>query len=168
MEDQEAGLVAQETNEAPQEASPEFDPKPSSMAKEMASKIPPEREEAFSRVVKAGMKIMFSEKTHQYMVKELSKEGDMAQNIGQAMGGLMILMFEESNRTMPGDVLIPAGSYLLFQGADYLEKTLGEDIPSDVLADAYQVMIETINQSLGIDSNRLYAAADKAAKGGYQ
>lgn len=145
-----------------------FSGKPLDMADEMANTVPKNFQQAFTKVVTAGMKVMFSEQTHQFMIEELQKEGDLAQRIGEAIAGLMLLLYQKSNNTMPGEVIIPAGVYLLGQGADFLEKVTGEEITPDILAGAMQVMIETLSTKFGVDPQKLYQASEKAAAGEYK
>jgi hypothetical protein len=146
----------------------QFSGKPRDVAAEMARTIPVNFQEPFSRVVKAGMKVMFSEQTHDMMIEELSQEGDLGQRAGQAIAGLMLLLYQKSNQTMPGEVIIPAGTYLLSEAADFIEKITGEEVTPDILADAMQVMIDTLCEKFGIPPENLVAAAEKASAGGYK
>lgn len=154
--------------EQPKQEDKKFSGRPLDIANEMANSIPTNFQEAFGRVVTAGMKVMFSEQTHQIMIDELSKEGDLSQKIGEAIAGLMLLLYEKSNQTMPLEVMIPAGVYLLGQGGDFLEKVTGEEITPDITAQAMQIMIETLSQKFGMDPQRLVQASEKAAAGEYQ
>jgi hypothetical protein len=147
---------------------PKFNGSPKEIAEQTAADIPTNFQEAFSRVVAAGMRVMFSEQTHDMMIEQLQQEGDFAQNVGNAIAGLMLLLFEKSNKTMPGEVIIPAGIYLLAQGADFIEKVTGEQVTPDVLATATQVMIDTLMKKFGIDPGKALGVAQKAAQGGYQ
>jgi hypothetical protein len=147
---------------------PKFNGSPREIADQQASEIPSNFQEAFSRVVKAGMRVMFSEQTHDMMIEQLSQEGDLADNVGNAIAGLMLLLYQKSNKTMPGEVIIPSGVYLLAEGADFIEKVTGEKITPDVMAKAMQVMVDVLMKSFGADPNRVMSAAQKAAQGGYQ
>lgn len=145
-----------------------FSGKPIDVANDMAGQVPEKFQEAFSRVVKAGMKVMFSKETHKFMIQELQQEGDLSQNIGQAIAGLMLLLYKKSNDTMPPEVIIPAGVYLLGQGGDFLETVTGQEVTPDVLSGAMLTMIETLSSKFGVDPQRLHQAAAKAANGGYK
>jgi hypothetical protein len=142
------------------EENPKFNGSPREIADQQASEIPSNFQEAFSRVVKAGMRVMFSEQTHDMMIEQLSQEGDLADNVGNAIAGLMLLLYQKSNKTMPGEVIIPSGVYLLAEGA--------EKITPDVMAKAMQVMVDVLMKSFGADPSRVMSAAQKAAQGGYQ
>jgi hypothetical protein len=147
---------------------PKFTGTPREIADQQAAEIPSNFQEAFSRVVKAGMRVMFSEQTHDLMIDQLSQEGDLADNVGKAIAGLMLMLYQKSNRTMPGEVIIPAGNYLLAEGADFIEKVTGEKITPDVMANAMQVMIDVLMDKFGVDPNRVKSVAQKSAQGGYQ
>jgi hypothetical protein len=146
----------------------QFSGKPRDVAEEMARSVPVNFQEAFSRVVKAGMKVMFSEQTHDMMIEELNQDGDLSQRAGEAIAGLMLMLYQKSNQTMPGEVIIPSGTYLLAEAADFIEKVTGEEVTPDVLAGAMQVMMDTLMKKFGVEPSKLVAAAEKAAAGGYQ
>ena len=139
---------------------------PREIADDMASQIPTNFQEAFTRVVKAGMKVMFNEQTHDLMIEQLQQEGDFAENVGMAIAGLMLLLYEKSNQTMPMEVIIPAGIYLLGEGGDFIEKVTQQEITPDVSATAIQIMIDTLMEKFGIDPKTVYSAAQKAAAEG--
>lgn len=141
---------------------------PREIADDMASQIPTNFQEAFTRVVKAGMKVMFNEQTHDLMIEQLQQEGDFAENVGMAIAGLMLLLYEKSNQTMPMEVIIPAGIYLLGEGGDFIEKVTQQEITPDVSATAIQIMIDTLMEKFGIDPKTVYSAAQKAAAEGVE
>ena len=86
-------------------------------------KMPPELQEAYERVVIAGMKVMFSKETHRIMLKEMQQPGPVAERLGRGIAGLMLLLVKESNNTMPPQVIIPAGLELMMQAVDFMRKT---------------------------------------------
>jgi hypothetical protein len=67
-------------------------------------KMPPEFQEAYERVVVAGMKVMFSKESHKLMLDEIQKEGPIGQKLGMGIAGLMLLLVKESNNTIPPQV----------------------------------------------------------------
>ena len=135
--------------------------RPQQVASEMASSIPKNFEEAFSRVVKAGMKVMFSEQTHDLMIDELNQDGELSQRAGEAIAGLMALLFKKSNETMPPEVIIPSGVYLLAQAADFIEKVTGEEVTAEVMAGAIQVMNEKLMERFGVNPAKFYGSVEQ-------
>lgn len=124
-------------------------------------KMPPELQEAYDRVVLAGMKVMFSKATHDKVLKAIQGEGPLAKRLGVGIAGLMAELFKQSNQTIPPQVLIPAGTNLLVQAADFLKRTGAEQVDNQTLGEAMQVMVNTILDMFGIDPMKLRGALDQ-------
>lgn len=118
-------------------------------------KMPPELQEAYERVVIAGMKVMFSKESHKAMLKELQREGPMDQRLGKGIAGLMLLLFKESNGTMPPAVIIPAGMKLMMEAVDFMRETdLGQPTNAEI-GGGMQIMISTILEKFGIAPDKM-------------
>lgn len=113
--------------------------------------IPPDMQEAYDRVVVAGMKLMFSKETHRIMLKEMQKQGPLSQRLGRGVAGLMLIMVKESNNTMPPQIIIPAGVELLMQAVDFMKKTDMATPTNEEIGQAMQIMITTILEKFGVD-----------------
>jgi hypothetical protein len=146
----------------------QFSGKPRDVADQTAKDVPVNFQEAFSKVVQAGMKVMFSEETHDLMIEQLNAEGDLGQKAGESIAGLMLMLFKKSNETMPLEVIMPAGTYLLAEAGDFIEKVTKEELTPDILADAMQTMLETIATKFGVDPAKLLAASQQAQAAGVQ
>ena len=118
--------------------------------------LPPNLQEPYQRVVLAGMKVMFSKETHSTMIEELNKPGAMGKKLGEGIAGLMLLLFQQSRKTMPPQLLIPAGTYLLAQAADFAKKS-GQPVTNADVAQGTTIMINTILPKFGVDPNKLAA-----------
>jgi hypothetical protein len=118
-------------------------------------KMPPELQEAYERVVIAGMKVMFSKESHKLMLDELQKEGPMGQKLGMGIAGLMILLVKESNGTIPPEVIIPAGINLITRAADFIRKAKIDKITNGDIGDAMEVFISTILEKFGVDPAKM-------------
>lgn len=121
------------------------------------TKMPPELQNAYERVVLAGMKIMFSEKTNQLVMKQMQGEGPVSERLGIGIAGLLATLFKESNKTMPPAVIIPAGVYLLAQAADFLKQSRIENIDDKAIGDAMQIFVETTIKMFGGDTDKVYS-----------
>lgn len=117
--------------------------------------MPPELQEAYDRVVIAGMKVMFSKESHKLMLDELQKEGPIAQKLGMGIAGLMLLLFKESNETIPPQVIIPAGVNLLSRAADFIRKSGIDTITNTDIGNAMELMISTILQKFGVSPEQM-------------
>jgi len=123
--------------------------------------IPADLQEGFDRVVLAGMKVMFSEETHSQVLQQLEGQGPIAQKLGQGVAGLMLMLFKESNQTMPPQLLIPAGIELLMQAVDFVKRG-GLAKPTDKdIGDAMQIMIEVIMEKFGQSPDKIASLVDQ-------
>ena len=132
---------------------------PEQVRKDM--KLPPELQQAYERVVVAGMKMMFSKETNKYMLKQLEGEGSMAEKLGGGIAELMIALFLESNKTMPPQVIIPAGTELLVQAADFINKSGLAEVTNRDVGDGIQMMMSLIFRQFGIDPDKLMQKIDQ-------
>lgn len=123
-------------------------------------KMPPELQNAYERVVVAGMKVMFDKTSHQSAVQQLQGQGPVSERLGKAIAGLMVLLFKQSNQTMPPQVIIPAGTDLLVRAADFLKKSGTEQVTDQDVGEALSIMIETVLTKFGLDPAKVLNSYD--------
>ena len=117
--------------------------------------MPPELQEAYERVVIAGMKVMFSKESHRAMLQEIQKPGRMDERLGKGIAGLMLMLFKESNETMPPAVIIPSGFNLLMQAVDFLRKS-GLAKPTNAeIGDGIETMMSIILEKFGVAPDKM-------------
>lgn len=129
-------------------------------------KMPPELQQAYERVVIAGMKVMFSKETHQLMLKEFERGGPLSERLGNGIAGLMLLLFTKSNQTIPPQVMIPAGVNLLMQAVDFIRAAQLEPIKNADVGAAMQIMIATLLEKFGVSNDKLMSLVDAYDQGG--
>ena len=127
---------------------------PEQVRKDM--KLPPELQNAYERVVVAGMKMMFSKETNKYMLKQLEGPGSMAEKLGNGIAELMLALFMQSNKTMPPQVIVPAGTELLVQAADFIRKGGIAKVTNRDIGDGIQIMMAKVFRAFGIDPDKLF------------
>jgi len=144
-------------------AQKQFNAKPAAIAEDISGNIPKEFQEAFARVVKAGMKVIFSEETHEDIIQMLNKsEGDIGEMLGSQIASLMAMLYQKSNQTMPGEVIVPAGTYLLAQAAEFLETVTEEEMAPEIIAQAMQTMIDSLMRGFGVDPQQFGQISEQA------
>jgi hypothetical protein len=121
------------------------------MSPDQGIDIPPELQEAYDRVVLAGMKIMFSEKGNKLVVDQLKAEGPLGQKIGKGVASLVLMVFKISNETVPLEVLIPAGIKLVSEAADFVSKVTEQPVPEPEMGVAMETLIMTLLEKFGVD-----------------
>ena len=130
-------------------------------------KMPPELQEAYQRVVLAGMKMLFDKNTNKLAVKQLqSMEGSLPERLGKSIAGLLAELFRQSNKTMPPQVIIPAGVELLMQAADFIRKSKLEPINNKDIGDAMDVMVTSVLQMFKLDPGKIVQFADQQQQQG--
>lgn len=118
--------------------------------------LPPDLENAYQRVVVAGMKIMFSPETRDEVLKQIDGPGPMPEKLAKGIAGLMILLFDQSNKTMPPQVIIPAGIELLVHAGEFLDKS-GSEVSDQEIGTAISLMIQMLLKTFGIDPAKMMA-----------
>lgn len=141
----------------------QFNPRPEAISEQISQSMPKEFQEAFARVVKAGMKVIFSEETHEDVIQLLSKsEGDVGEMLGGQIANLMAMLYQKSNNTIPGEVIVPAGTYLLAQAAEFLETVTEEEMAPEIIAQAMQTMIDSLMRGFGVDPQKFSQISEQA------
>lgn len=141
----------------------QFNARPDAISDQISQSMPKEFQEAFARVVKAGMKVIFSEETHEDIIQLLSKsEGDIGEMLGGQIANLMAMLYKKSNNTIPGEVIVPAGVYLLAQAAEFLEKVTDEEISPEIISLAMQTMIDSLMRGFGVDPQQFSQISEQA------
>lgn len=106
--------------------------------------MPPELEKPYNRVVLAGMKVMFSKDTHEMALQALQGDGPLSERIATGIAQLMGILVQQSNGTLPGEVIIPAGLNLLLQACDFIDRKGIEPIDENVIAEAMASFIAKV------------------------
>jgi hypothetical protein len=120
--------------------------------------LPPEMQEAYMRVVAAGMKVLFSKETHPMILEQLDAPGDNATKLGQGIARVVVFLFNQSNGTMPQDVIVPAAMILLIKVADFVNQSGKGDISDEEIGKAMEVLIDSLFEGFGADRSELDAA----------
>lgn len=123
----------------------------------ITEKVTPENKSAYMRTIIAGEKIMFDEKTHANMelVKNPNSRTDPVTTISSGIAGLMWMMYMQSQKKMPAEVLILAGVTLMTKAFDFAERGLGIMIDNKMIADATKKLAENLFVKLGINPDQL-------------
>ena len=84
--------------------------------------VPEDKREAYERVVLAGKKMMFDKRSNKLMLEAIQGEGSLGMRLGKGIATLILLLFRESQQTIPPSVIVPAGVNLVGEAADFLQK----------------------------------------------
>jgi hypothetical protein len=141
-----------------------------SFAEQVKAKIqvPAELRKAYEQIILAGMKLMFDEKTHQAAMEALRGDGPIEQRLAKGVSDLMALLWQQSNQTLPPQLIIPAAVELLSEAADFLSEGGGEEtLTVEQTGEAMRLMIGMILERFGVnkESVQSYAQGQAPAQG---
>lgn len=156
------GLI--ERNAAPggaQPGGPQFDQN-AELAK-MAQAMGPEREDAFRRVVLAGKKILYGKESQGVIDQFMATQAPIEEKLGTGIANLVVMIDNKAQGNIPKDVMIPAGTLLLFDAADFLRQS-GEQISVEQMGSAYEHMFYGIFAGYGAQPEQVDAAFDQFAQ----
>lgn len=114
-----------------------------------------EDKEAYDRIMVAGMKVLFSQKTHGALIAKLKESENPIEDTGKGAVGLIVTLWNESKGTMPVKAMIPAGLTLMLHALDYLDSTGAVAIDKQELDQATEVFIETLMPQMGLTPERV-------------
>lgn len=116
--------------------------------------VKPEDRDAFLRIITAGMKVMFDEKTHQMAMESVS-QGDPIQGAVKGVRDLMMLLYEESRGTMPPIPAMQAAMVLLCQALGFMEQAGIVKLDAESIGQAAQGLAEELMKLVGITPEKL-------------
>ena len=70
----------------------------------------------------------------------------------------MVYMFNESNGTMPQEIIVPAAMLLLLKAADFVNQSGKGNISDEEIGQAMEILIDSLFDGLGVDRGELDAA----------
>lgn len=133
-------------------------------------KIPPQLHDAYQRMVEAGMKVMFSDKTSSMMIQQLKSSPDMVKNISDGIAGLMAILFKQS-KGMPQQLILPAALELLTHAFEFIAKTGIAKLTPQQEGDATQATVYAVLAKFGISqtqADQMLAQMGQKGTGGAQ
>lgn len=154
--DEEAPEGAQPPEEelGPEEAPSEGGITPEAVQAKM--QVPPEFKDAYTRVVAAGMKVMFDQQTHPMAMKHIqSGEGSIGQRLGNGIAGLVFVLAEKAKGAIPLQVFLPVGTTLLVTAADFLKKSGTVPVTDKDVAEGLNVLVETVLKTFKLDPEKV-------------
>lgn len=129
---------------------------------EIEAQIPKQLAEVFERAVLAGNKIIHDPKTHQMAMKQLQKEGDPADNVGEGIAKVVGLLYATSNKKAPIRVLVMAGVVLLCDAIDFVEQSGMVTVDDTFIAEATKSFISSFMQLMKVDPDQVPAMLEQA------
>lgn len=116
--------------------------------------VKPEDKDAFVRIVVAGMKVMFDERTHQMAMESVSK-GDPINGAVDGVKDLMVMLYEESRGTMPPVPAMQAAIVLLCQALGFMQEVNMVQLDNENISEAVKSLSEKLMAAAGLTPEKV-------------
>jgi hypothetical protein len=127
--------------------------------------VPDELREPYERIVIAGQKVLYSEETESLVREAFQGDAPVEQKLAKGIRDLMVLLWQESNHSMPPQLIIPAAVELLTEAADFVNETGLEQVNEQQLGEAMRLMIGMVMDTFGVTQERLQQAQQEQMAG---
>lgn len=140
------------------------------MAKQMKT-TPDKLAPSINRVVDAGKAFMYSDKSEDGkpsgsdLTRQALIKADDPEEIGAAAAKLGAILFNQSKKGLPIEILVPALVCLMCEALQFLEDAGAVKITPDFLAQTTQATMSAFMQVMGISQEQVAAQIEKAQKG---
>ena len=126
------------------------------IANDIKGKLDANMQEAFERIVIAGMEFFYrDDATHEMSLKFIEQAADIPAAVGEGVATIMVMLGQKSKNSMPWDAGIAAGYALVCEALDYLEQKGAVQVDGGVIDAAMQSYAENVMGLLGITDEQV-------------
>lgn len=124
----------------------------------LLQKAKPELVPVIDKVVNAGRKVMYSDKSRGMAMQELRRATD-PEGVGSAAAKLAAVLFNQSKQTIPMPVLFPATMLLMIEALGFLEEAGTVQITPEFVAQCSEATGSAFLQMLGVTPEKIQQLA---------
>lgn len=106
--------------------------------------IPANLQPIFDKIVLSGMRIMFDKSSHQMTLDELEQPGPLAQRLSNGAIKLMYMLWQQSNKTIPPQLMVPATLVLTLRAFQFLQESQDPEATKQVLGEAVELAVNGV------------------------
>lgn len=117
--------------------------------------------DVFDRLVKAGTKVIYDQKTFGHLSKMMRESKDPARDVGRGVVIVLTQMAQRARGTIPPVPLVQAGMNLVLDALDFLEQAGFLKVTPQVLDEATEEFVEALLPALGLDGQKLQGLMGK-------
>lgn len=116
--------------------------------------------DAFERVVLAGMRLMYDQRTFEIFKRGLVREDrPVPQRLAAEAAGLMKMLYDKSGGKMPKHIIAPAASMLLMEMGKFMTEAGIAQVSSDDVRQGTQMLMGMLKQMFGASQQPAAPAA---------
>ena len=122
--------------------------------------IPADKKEAYKRMTLAAGKMMFSDKGNRNMrlVREPKSRETPVETISEGAIGLTWLLYIQSKKQMPVEVLVPGAMVVACWAMDFAQMSYGINITPQIISAVAKLTYEKMFEKLGVTPDQLREA----------
>lgn len=117
--------------------------------------IPANLKDIFSKAVLSGMRILFDKSSHQMMLEELKQPGPLATRISNGIIKLVYMLWTQSNKTLPPQIMVPLTLTLTLRAFDFLQQSRDPEATKEVLGEATADAVQGVMDRFGATADKL-------------
>ena len=127
------------------------------------AKLDPNMQEAFERIVLAGMAFLYKDdSTSSMSLKEIEQAQDKPQAIGEGIATVMLFLSGKSKNSMPWEAGVLAGYALVCEALDYAEQKGMVTVDNTTIDAAMEAYGQKLMNLMKIDNNQVRELTAKA------
>lgn len=111
----------------------------------------------YDKALLAGLRVMFDKKSHQMLTEQMDKPGPMPQKIAEGVVGLTYMLFQQSNKTLPPQIMAPLTTVLVLKAFDFLQKSNDPEATPQVLGDAIDTALRIMASKFSVPEGNIAA-----------
>lgn len=119
--------------------------------------IPQELQSSYDKAVKAGLAMLFSPKVVDQTIEFIGDGSDAPKKIAEGVAGIMGMLVQQSNGTMPGQIIVPVGVELIAHVVEAARKG-GIQISDGDVAEGMAQFVQIILQQSGATPEQMQQA----------
>lgn len=113
---------------------------------------------AYDKIVKAGTAAIYDKAMFQKLTADIQKSGDPVKTVSEGMIGILGLLYQKSNKTMPIPPMVLAGMSMLLDALDFMEQSGLVKIDKAELNRATSMYVNSLLPKFGLTPDKLGAA----------
>ena len=134
----------------------------------IAAKMPANLSDSFSKVIHAGLTIIYSPKLSDQRNARIAATHDPVKEAADGAARLVSNLYQQSGKKLPIPLVVPAAIIFGFEWLDLLAKAGKAQITPDLIAQTTQAVADAVLPLMGITKDKLAQLMAKAQAGGAQ
>lgn len=133
---------------------------------EILAKANPQLVPVIQKVADAGRTFMYADQNRELLAQQLSGDGSPEDLIAEGVAKLIGVLYNQSKKTLPMQVMVPASTIILCDVLDMLEQAGKVEVTPEFLASCMKSLSGNILRLFGVGPEQMQKFFDKAKAGG--